>query len=301
MSSQRYITLHPQYFLNEGFGTLMSHYAVLYSLYRDMDIKPVILDINFKSQNIVSAMQGFNNIFENIIYHSQAFINFDKIFVSIKENYINNYKWAIENLSGFSYNQIVDKINKTNNNICCVWTLSSELTNKYLNDIINYLYIFDDNIIKESRKTLQKTNKDIVGVCVRNEYKKHNYPHPHTRLSLDFYIEAMKQFDCTNCRYLVFSDDINESKKMFNSIENRFDLSYTTPMQSAIGLCSLSLCDHVICANSGFSYWASILNKNPNKKIVCATNFIDKNKDKHLAETLNYTWYPKEWIALDIC
>jgi hypothetical protein len=294
----KYITLHPQYFLKEGFGTLMSHYAVMYSLYKDLNVAPIILDINFRSQKLTSAMEAFNQFNEEIIYHDKAFNNFKQIFQKVKEIDINNYDWVIKNFANLTYEQLLKEISLENNNLCCIWSLNSELIQKYSKDIINYLYVFNENITNISKNYLPKTNKQIVGICVRNEYKKSSYPH--TQLTLNFYIEAMKNFDIDNSKYLIFSDDIEESKKMFSSIENNFDISYTESMQSAIGLCALSLCNHIICANSSFSYWASLLNKNLNKKIICSTKFIDENKDPYSAALLNYKWYPEDWIPLDL-
>ena len=85
----KHITLHPQYFLKEGFGTLMSHYAVMYSLYRDSNITPVILDIDFKSQKLTSAMEGFNK--KSIC--STKFIDKDK---DPETAELLNYKWYPE-------------------------------------------------------------------------------------------------------------------------------------------------------------------------------------------------------------
>lgn len=296
----KYITLHPQYFLKEGFGTLMSHYAVMYSLYRDLNVIPVILDFDFKSQKLISTMEEFNNFDEKIIYHYEAFDNFKNIFSIMNETNVNNYNWISKNFTNSTYDQLVKKIESEKDNLVCIWSLSQELTNKYFDDIVNHLFIFNTDIVHFSKKYLPRTNKEIVAVCVRNEYKKDNCPYPHTKLSLDFYIEAMKQYDINNSKYLIFSDDIPECKKIFSVVENEFDISYTEPMQSAIGLCFMSLCDHIICANSSFSYWAAVLNKNANKKIVCSKYFIDQNKDQNLANLLNHKWYPKSWTDLDM-
>lgn len=294
----KYITLHPQYFLKEGFGTLMSHYSVMYSLYKDTNIIPTILNINFKSQNLTSAMEGFNNFNEPVIYHHEAFVNFKNIFHIIDEPNISQYNWIIKNFTQATYDQIIKEINSDTNNSCCLWSLNSDLTNKYLNDIINYLYIFDNKIINYSKNILPSTTKQTVGICVRNEYKK--FDCPHIKLSLDFYINAMEQFDISNSKYIIFSDDIDDCKNLFSSIEHKFDLFYTQPMQSAIGLCSMSMCDHIVCANSSFSYWAAILNKNIKKKIICSNKFIDETIDPKLASLLNSKWYPNNWIALDV-
>ncbi len=296
--SSRYITLHPQYFLKEGFGTLMSHYAVMYSLHKDLDVIPIIPDIDFSSQNQVSAMQGFNHFSKSIIYHHDAFANFKNIFLLADKFKINQYDWKIKNFINLDYSAILKKLNTETENSCCLWSLSSKMIEKYLDDIINYLYIFNNSIIQQSKNIIPITNKSLVAVCVRNEYK--TFACPHTKLSIDFYIEAMKQFDINKSKYLIFSDDIEECKIMFGPLEKSFDISYTNRMQSAIGLCTMSLCDHVICANSSFSYWASMLNKNIHKKIVCSTKFIDETVDLNLAQLLNYKWYPSTWIALDI-
>ena len=296
----KYLTLHPQYFLKEGFGTLMSHYAVMYSLYRDTGIIPVVMRLNFKEQNLTSAMEGFNNFNTSIIYHSEAFINFDKIFITMYESQVSKYNWYLKDYSSFTYNNIVHLLKYENaNNICCLWSLNSNMIQKYLNDIINNLYIFNTKIIDISKKYLPITNKNIVGICVRNEYKK--FICPHIKLSINFYEHAMNQFDKNNTKYLIFSDDIEECKQIFKKLEDTFDISYTEPMQSAIGMCAMSMCDHIICANSSFSYWASLLNTKSNKKIICPTKFIDDRSHPNLAQMLNYKWYPDSWCAIDIC
>jgi hypothetical protein len=92
----------------------------------------------------------------------------------------------------------------------------------------------------------------------------------------------------------------NKSKEILYEISDNYDIEYTSPMPSANGLCLMSMCDHIINANSSFCYWASILNSNPNKKIVCSTQFIDPSLDYNLAQSSNYKWYPSDWIALDI-
>lgn len=292
------ITIHPQYFLKEGFGTLMSHYATMYCLYKDLQFIPAILNIDFKSQKLESAMEAFNKFDESIIYHNETFINFSKIFTILDSYKINNYNWELIDLSNLNYNEIINVLKNNTNNICCFWSLHSNFYQKYLDEIINILYIFNDNIIQYSKDCLPYKDKDFVAVCVRNEYKKSNYPH--TRLSLDFYKKSMEQFDVNNTKYLIFSDDIDESKNMFHNLHNYFDIYYTNPMQSAIGLCAMSLCDHIICANSSFSYWAALLNKNPNKKIICSPYFIDNTRNTELANLLNFKWYPSSWIPIDI-
>lgn len=294
-----YLTLHPSYFLKEGFGTLMSHYAVMYSLYKDVNITPVVVHIDFQSRYQISAMKYFNNLNEPITDHHQAFKNFKDIFLLLNEKEVSKYNWSTQNYSNMQYHDIINHLKKQTQNISCIWSLSAHMYDKYLNEIINMLYIFNDSIIESAKNILPKTNKNIIAICVRNEYKK--IICPHVKLSLNFYIESMKQFDRNNSQYLIFSDDIAECKKIFEPIEKSFDIMYTNPMQSALGMCAMSMCDHIICANSSFSYWASLLNTKSNKKIICPTKFIDDRSHPNLAQMLNYKWYPDSWCAIDIC
>jgi len=291
-------TLDPDYFLKEGFGTLMGHYAAMYSLHKDTGIIPCILDIDFKQQNLTSAMEFFNKFDEPIMYPQHVFSNMSKIFKVIQENQIKDITWKWIDFTSSSYEEICSCINNTNYNIICRYNLNQELYTKYKDEIIKQLFIFNSNLINRCKKLLPKTSKDIVGVCVRNEYKK--IPdNRHIKLSIDFYQRAMNLFDIKNTKYLIFSDDINECKNIFKNLESKYDIEYTNPMPSSVGMCLMSLCIHNICANSSFSYWASILNRNLNKKIVCPAKFIEDNTNCIHAKTLNYRWYPNSWISLD--
>ena len=291
-----YLSINDLYYRHEGFGTLMGHYASMYSISLDTNMTPTIPKLTNKFQPN-SAMEFFNQ-FEYARDHFDTFKNFSTIFNYINESDYNNIDWKIFNFAGINYDKIINFIKKNSTlNINCYWSLGSELFWTHIDQIKNHLFVFNDDIIASSKSLLPKTQKSIVALCMRNEYINSHYPH--TRLSLNYYINAMNQFDKENHKFLIFSDDINKSKEILRDLSNSYDIEYTSPIPSANGLCLMSMCDHVINANSSFCYWASILNTNPHKKIICSTQFIDPSLDYNLAQSINYKWYPEEWVALD--
>jgi hypothetical protein len=292
-----YISIHPDYLIKEGFATLMSHYALIYCIHKDCNIIPAILDINFDNKNIHTTMKFFNKNFDQrILYHKDVFLNFDSIFEFLPEDKIKHIKWHYMNLSNLSYENILLYINNHYNiDIMCHWNIHHDLIIKYIDDIINILFKFKNSFINECRTLLPITDKEIVGISVRTEYK--NSTHPHKYLEYEYYYNAIKHFN-PNSIFLIFSDNIAECSDLFKDLELKYNIQYTNPMMSATGLCLLSMCDHIINTNSSFSYWASLLNKNTNKKIICHPEFIDYKKNPRLAQYINYKWYPKNWTAI---
>jgi hypothetical protein len=209
--------------------------------------------------------------------------------------------WVPADLMNMDYDQILNiLLDKDINgyNLIIKWTLKSSLFSRHLDKVINELFVFDPNIVSVCKQILPETNKQLLAVCIRNQYK--HIQCPHVKLSMDYYDHAIKIFDPKSTAIIVFSDEIEEVKNLLKDKYTEYDIYYMNPTQSAIGLCTMSLCDHIITANSSFSYWASLLNKNPHKHIVCSAKFIDPRLDPILAKSMNYSWYPKNWIALDI-
>jgi len=98
-----------------------------------------------------------------------------------------------------------------------------------------------------------------------------------------------------NFKILVFSNDISWCK------DNIFGdkIYYSENNSNHVDMCMMTMCDHNIIANSGFSFWGAYLNKNENKIVICPTRYVDDRAPSYY-QFINYNWYPKEWISLDI-
>ena len=122
--------------------------------------------------------------------------------------------------------------------------------------------------------------------------------HPELNIcNFDYYKKAMKVFEnMEDVHYYIFSDDIEGAKKYFRPNKphtyvdvNPLEKPYLNLILSASG-------KHNIVSNSTFAIWAGILNKNPNKIVVCPNEYIRSDQNENSA---GKRAYPKNWIKID--
>ena len=135
-------------------------------------------------------------------------------------------------------------------------------------------------------KTKNKINKTTVGVHIRRgDYLK--FSHHHKINGLEYYNQAFKNFE--NVDFIIVSDDIQWAKQNINN-----DNIYYSDLNDEIkDFCLLSSCDHNINANSTFSWWASYLNKNLNKKIYVPSEWYTKEANCDIKDLI-----PEGWIKI---
>jgi hypothetical protein len=83
-------------------------------------------------------------------------------------------------------------------------------------------------------------------------------------LPVAYFKEALNQFDTSNFKFLVFSDDILWCKQFFSG-NHFFFISETDPVFS---LRMMNLCDHYILSSSTFGWWGAWLNDRDNSKVI---------------------------------
>jgi hypothetical protein len=95
-----------------------------------------------------------------------------------------------------------------------------------------------------------------------------------------------------NCLFFVFSDDTEWCK--LQNIFDRKDVIIPEVNDTYIDLCLMSMCDHNIIANSSYSWWASYLNKNLNKKIIAPSRWFGEHSGINSKDLYN-----KDWIIIE--
>lgn len=156
------------------------------------------------------------------------------------------------------------------------------------------LFRFQPEIERQAAAQLAAVDargRELVAVHVRRgDYL---VSEDHVNLSMAYYAEAFAQFRGDQYAFLVFSDDIAWCREAFG---RRANVYYAQPASAYADMCAMSLCAHNIVANSSFSAWGALLNKNPAKKVVCPGRYL---KHDILVPYANHAWFPDDWVPVE--
>jgi hypothetical protein len=115
----------------------------------------------------------------------------------------------------------------------------------------------------------------------------------HLNLGTAYYEEAISNFSKEKSIFLIFSDDVEfiQQEPLFQNLVNKHTI---TNQDDEHCFWLMSACHHNIIANSSYSWWASYINSNPNKLVVCPSKWFGPNgpvykiRDIVPPETKNY-------------
>lgn len=117
-------------------------------------------------------------------------------------------------------------------------------------------------------------NKDVHGLDLSNYYKK----------SIEYMINKYKDFNL-----YIFSDDITWCK---SNLKIGSNIKYMENNTNINDLFLMAQCDHLITANSTFSWWAAWLNTNLNKTICTPSRWFNGRE--------YYDFIPPSWIQINV-
>lgn len=117
-----------------------------------------------------------------------------------------------------------------------------------------------------------------------------NFPDHHPQMSQD-YFESSSEIVGLDKTFLIFSDDLEGCKNLFNFLPNKY---FFTTQSDWMDMYIMSMCgDNIIC-NSSFSWWAAYLNENPMKKIIAPKQWFGSKYSHYDTSDL----YPSTWLKL---
>ncbi len=121
---------------------------------------------------------------------------------------------------------------------------------------------FNPYLLKEEYNFLEHENS--VAIHIRGG----DYLHHPTliNLSATYYEKAIETIisRLINPQFYIFTDDINHAKKILAGVQ----FQYIETGNNLLDFATLSRCKNQIIANSTFSWWAAMLNRNPEKIVI---------------------------------
>ncbi len=149
-------------------------------------------------------------------------------------------------------------------------------TEKYFIDIrdtlLEELVPRDSSSTKTAKMLVDSLPGDVVGMHVRRGDYTGNDGYVQLEKTL-YYQRAMCVFP--NASFVIVSDDIEWCKKNFVGS----NISYSEGYDDLVDFEILRLSDHIIMANSSFSWWGAWLNQNKDKVIITPRQWFGPKLD----------------------
>lgn len=116
----------------------------------------------------------------------------------------------------------------------------------------------------------------------------------HGLMERDYYDRARAAVSAgrTIARYLVFSDDPVAAQALLAGWENT---EFLPARAQQVDLALMAQCRHQIIANSTFSWWAALLNRNPDKQVIAPRYWFSRETllSRYVLDLL-----PDDWVLL---
>ena len=153
-------------------------------------------------------------------------------------------------------------------------------TEKYFSDIKEtilksiHFFVPQSNELKEIVNNIEETNSVSIHVRLGDYVGTDLYDNICNK---SYYEKAMGLVEgrIKNVQYFVFSDCIDDARKMFENKNNVTYVDINNDDNSYLDMYLMSLCKHNILANSSFSWWASYFNEHHNKITIAPQKWLN--------------------------
>ncbi len=147
-----------------------------------------------------------------------------------------------------------------------------------------------------NRISCYKTSYTLISMHIRRgdyltERNKRIYGNICTETYYNRAIEYIETY-VNNALFLIFSDDIQYAKETYMGDKFIYmDKENTEEYKDWYDMCLMSQCKHNIIANSTFSWWGAMLNRNSDKIVIAPDKWVNDCKYLDI--------YPEEWVVIE--
>lgn len=260
----------------------------------------------FSQKAVDGVLATYPHTQEKIQTKIRVFELLDLDYEVMPDEFFTNFQDKHINFHTTTYDETLFSLDpNTNYNLVGRFDLYTYWYNDIGNEVAAWKYKQELQKQAESRmadiKKYFKNNNPTVSIHIRRgDYTLPNFSF--CELNGDYYTKAIVEnfLPIKDYNFVVFSNDIQYAKDMFDGDNIWFvdpvggEKVCTDSEKEDLAL--MSLCDHHITANSSYSWWGAFLCKNPDKKIICPTNWL---KAYHQSSWINGRYYPPTWINID--
>lgn len=216
-----------------------------------------------------------------------------KMFEKFDIDRINNRKSGITIREPYFFYDSITLDRRTHN---CIYGYfqSYKYFDTYKSELVNMLHNPYKNAIRDALTNFslkQPQECEFVSIHVRRtDYLA--LSDIHLNLNIAYYEEAISHFSREKSIFLIFSDDVTfiQNEPLFLNLPHKHII---TNQDDEYCFWLMSACHHNIIANSSYSWWASYINSNPNKLVMCPSKWFGPQGPVYkirdiIPETKNY-------------
>jgi len=148
---------------------------------------------------------------------------------------------------------------------------------------------FQKDIVQRSFDIRSISRKPVISIHLRfGDYK--NLTDKHPICNIEYYKEALSHLP-DDLLLISFSDEPALATEILNSLNRKYFITETNDQN--IDMCTMSLCDYHIIANSSFSWWGAWLSES--RKVIAPSQWFGS------APEMPKNWsdiYCKNWIII---
>jgi len=158
----------------------------------------------------------------------------------------------------------------------------------YRNDLLKE-FTFKSKILEKATDVRSITKEPVISVHLRlGDYK--NLVGKHPIMDKDYYQRALDLLP-NDLLVIGFSDEPEEASKIFDSLNRKYFI--TESDDQFTDMCTMSLCNYHVVANSSYSWWGAWLAES--KKVIAPHNWFgeDPNMPRNWSDI-----YCDEWTVI---